>query len=215
MLRMMNKRLFLEIIIVLTLIQASRAILVQIIRTIYEPAVSFHNLSLIMMGIILCFVYKPNLQSIILDMQRVNRRTKLAYTAIILILLILIVLSPILYTGNVEDIRQMLEAVLLFPVFEELLFRGYIWNRLEREHMNKNLIYIITTILFGLWHLGYWDVISIKASESFASVNMRTVMFYKVCIGLGYGACTGCVRLKTKNTYSSILLHSFLNIFGR
>lgn len=40
-------------------------------------------------------------------------------------------------------------------------------------------------------------------------------MVWKVITGLCYGMILGAVRLKTKNSYSTMLVHGVLNIFGR
>ena len=40
-----------------------------------------------------------------------------------------------------------------------------------------------------------------------------TAVAWKLAAGLGYGTVLGLLRLKTKNFYSSMLLHGVLNIF--
>ena len=40
-----------------------------------------------------------------------------------------------------------------------------------------------------------------------------TAVAWKLAAGLGYGAVLGLLRLKTKNCYSTMLLHGVLNIF--
>jgi membrane protease YdiL (CAAX protease family) len=44
---------------------------------------------------------------------------------------------------------------------------------------------------------------------------MAEIMFYKVQVRIIFGVVTGFVRYKMKNTYSSIMVHSLMNIFGR
>ncbi|WP_368488841.1 CPBP family glutamic-type intramembrane protease [Clostridium sp. BJN0013] len=41
------------------------------------------------------------------------------------------------------------------------------------------------------------------------------VMFMKVITGLCFGIIIGFIRYKLKNCYATILIHSFMNIFGR
>lgn len=45
-----------------------------------------------------------------------------------------------------------------------------------------------------------------------AAGNLSAVL-WKLAAGAGYGAVLGFVRLKTKNCYSTILVHGVLNIF--
>lgn len=102
-------------------------------------------------------------------------------------------------------------SIILTPIFEEIIFRGYVWNKLEKNGFSSIITYVIVTLLFALWHLGYIDTIAIKVKTDF----LVYVMFMKVVVGLCFGVVLGAVRLKTKNSYSTILLHSLLNIFGR
>lgn len=201
-----------NIVFVLMLIQLSRAGLVLILHSVYEPAVLFANFTLVLIGIVLCLIFKPDKNKMGLNFSH----NKKLYIISTLIIVLLIIFSPVFYVNtNFEDIIFMLESVLLFPIFEELLFRGYIWSEYVKCGIKEWKIYLITTVLFGLWHLGYWDAIYYRASQNFEEVNMPEVMFFKVLIGMAFGTITGFVRLKTKNVYSSILVHSFLNIFGR
>ncbi len=201
-----------NMIFVLMLIQLSRAGLVLILHSVYEPAALFENFTLVLIGIVLCLIYKPDKNKLGFNFSH----NKKLYIISTLIIVLLIISSPVFYVNsNFEDIIFMLEAVLLYPIFEELLFRGYIWSEYVKCGVKEWKIYLVTTVLFGLWHLGYWDTIYYRASQNFESVNIPEVMFFKVLIGMAYGTIAGFVRLKTKNVYSSILVHSFLNIFGR
>ncbi len=96
------------------------------------------------------------------------------------------------------------------PIFEELVFRGYVWNKLQAVFKKGWQVYMATSILFGLWHLGYIDSIAYRVTNGLASA-----MLMKVLVGLGYGFILGALRLKTKNCYSTMLLHGAMNVFGR
>ncbi|WP_346928927.1 CPBP family glutamic-type intramembrane protease [Clostridium sp.] len=69
---------------------------------------------------------------------------------------------------------------------------------------------IILTALFALWHIGYISSIAFRIKN-----GLVNAMVWKVITGLCFGIILGAVRLKTKNSYSTILLHGSLNIFGR
>lgn len=97
------------------------------------------------------------------------------------------------------------------PFAEELIFRGYMWNRLKEQFDKDITVAIITVLLFALWHLGYADVISGKVNGE----NLAFIMMMKAAVGLCYGAVLGVARMKIKNAYASMLLHGVMNIFGR
>lgn len=111
------------------------------------------------------------------------------------------------------------EALFLFfyaavatPIFEELLFRGYIWNTLNSVFDNEWHTYLVSVLLFAVWHLGYIDSFLFRAESSSALLN---ILFWKFIIGLGFGLILGFVRKKAKNCYSTILLHGVMNILAR
>lgn len=128
-----------------------------------------------------------------------------------LILAFLLISTPII-TGDsrIKVIVVMIYASVVTPVFEELFFRGYVWTSLKAVTNNEVMTYIITSILFALWHLGYVEGIAFRVSDGLA-----WIMLWKVIIGLLYGLIVGAVRLRTKNCYLSIVLHGIMNIFGR
>lgn len=206
----------LSIIAALILIQASRAGIFQLLHVFYEPAAIYSDFIFIIIGILLLILFRPSKQCLGLDFSKTAKAAKVLYLLATVLLILLFVTSLILFTdNNPENIVMTIKGVLLYPIFEELLFRGYIWDKLRKNIIKEYRVYIIITLLFGLWHLGYWDIIYYNASHKFSVVNMNWIMLNKVLVGIGYGVVTGIVRLKTKNTYSSILLHSFLNVFGR
>jgi membrane protease YdiL (CAAX protease family) len=47
------------------------------------------------------------------------------------------------------------------------------------------------------------------------TIDIPNVLFGKVLIGLAFGLFTGYARFKTDNVYTGLLIHSFLNIFGK
>ena len=122
----------------------------------------------------------------------------------------LLVSSPSNYTDGFQAVVLLFYGSVVTPIFEELIFRGYVWNRLSTLFKKEWVTYVITTVLFGLWHLGGIDSVSFRIETGLANV-----MLWKVIVGLGYGIVLGAVRLKTKNNYSTMLLHGVMNIFGR
>ena len=122
----------------------------------------------------------------------------------------LFIASPSNYKGGIESILLLVYSSIVTPVFEEFIFRGYIWNELNQIFTSEWKTYIVTTIFFALWHLGYISSIAFRVEN-----NLLNVMIWKVITGLCFGIVLGAVRLKTKNCYSTMLLHGVMNLFGR
>ncbi len=123
---------------------------------------------------------------------------------------ILMIANPLNYTGGAEAIWMLIFSGIVTPIYEELIFRGYIWNKLNTVFSKEWQTYLVSTVLFGLWHLGYISSIAFRVDSGLANA-----MMWKVIVGLCFGVVLGAVRLKTKNCYSTILLHGVMNLFGK
>ncbi|MGN0185132.1 MAG: lysostaphin resistance A-like protein [Aristaeellaceae bacterium] len=108
-----------------------------------------------------------------------------------------------------ENLLLIVYAGIVTPVFEELLFRGFFWNRLSSHVKKEWVVYLIVTILFGLWHIGYAVGIYLWQGGS-----LLLCIAMKVLWGTMYGFLLGFIRLKTRNCYLGILAHGVLNVFG-
>lgn len=145
-----------------------------------------------------------------------GKNTNTGYSIVTVIVLFLIISKPI-FSNDISSsaIIPLILSAIATPVFEELIFRGYVWNELKHCYKNELIIYVITTLLFAIWHLGYADSIWFKMTLTGSTNELPFVIFMKVVTGLCFGIILGFVRYKFKNCYSSILIHSFMNIFGR
>ncbi len=123
---------------------------------------------------------------------------------------VLLVVNPMNFTGGAEAILMLVFASIVTPIFEELIFRGYIWNKLNTVFSKEWQTYLVSTVSFGLWHLGYISSIAFRVHSGLANA-----MMWKVIVGLCFGVVLGAVRSKTKNCYSTILLHGVMNLFGK
>lgn len=123
---------------------------------------------------------------------------------------VLFFLSPSFTGGNVEAILVLIYSAIVIPVFEETIFRGYVWNKLNKIFTSEWKTYVVSTLLFALWHLGYISSIAFRVQSGLAQI-----MFWKVITGLCFGIVLGLVRWKAKNCYITILLHGIMNIFSR
>lgn len=208
--------LLIEMIVGLILIQLSRVGFTTLLQFLNVPIILSDCLSFLFLGVILFFIFKPDRKSLGLELRAKKKVVKIIYTVATIFVILLLITTILFFSeGNVDNVLMTLKGVVIIPVFEELLFRGFLWNKLTENKIKEIHAYIIITVLFGLWHLGYWDIIYYNASMNFADIHMGEIMFYKVLFTMAFGIVCGFVRLKTKNTYSGILVHSFLNVFGR
>lgn len=132
-----------------------------------------------------------------------------------------IILSAFIFTTpiitknySLNDILSLLYGAIITVIFEEIIFRGFVYKEISNIK-NDLWAYIISTILFGIWHLGYIDTVMWRVSMISPNANIMNIMFWKVITGLSFGIVVGFFRYKNKNVYSSIIVHALLNTFGR
>ncbi|MBL4937797.1 CPBP family intramembrane metalloprotease [Clostridium sp. YIM B02515] len=46
----------------------------------------------------------------------------------------------------------LISSTIAIPIFEELLFRGYVWNELKQNYKSDLTFYVVNTVLFAIWH---------------------------------------------------------------
>ena len=68
---------------------------------------------------------------------------------------ILLISTPSNFTGGCQAIFLLIYGSIVTPVFEELIFRGYIWNRFNAVLSKEIFVFIWSVILFTVWHIGY------------------------------------------------------------
>lgn len=207
---------------VLILAQVIRALLNWLGWRLVQPAPDgwvwevLSMLSFLLTGAVLWLVLRPAGGDLGLGwgtMRRGGRVSVLAGGGVLTALLISsALLDPSLLLAN-------LHSVLVVPLFEEALFRGWGWSKLERSlpgWLAGFLTYLVITGLFALWHLGYGDVVFLRGLESQAAEpSLRVILFYKVLVGGAVGLLAGFARWRTGKLYWSFLLHGFWNMFGR
>jgi membrane protease YdiL (CAAX protease family) len=202
------------------MIQSVRIVLLQVLLQVSEKAMLYHSFLLIPIGIVMILIHRPSLNDLGLGYAQMKRGGKRGYVFGGILIVVLTLLTPSLWMEpGLITIISSLETVIIYPVFEELLFRGYLWNKLEKRFENRKYgsakMIALNTLLFGLWHLGYLDVIYMRTHIQVTSTSFEMIMIYKVLTGMVFGVLTSIARWRMKSTYSSLLVHSFLNIFGR
>ena len=135
------------------------------------------------------------------------------YKVFTILVLLFFIVTPII-TMNYElyNILSLVYNAIITVIFEEIIFRGFIFKEISLMK-NDLTAYIISTILFGVWHLGYIDTIIWRTSLFSLDANIANIMFWKVITGMIIGIVLGFFRYKNKNVYSSMLVHTFINTF--
>lgn len=97
--------------------------------------------------------------------------------------------------GGLELAAAFIGLVLIAPVVEEIIVRGFLYGSL-REHMSKIVAAIITSIIFAAAHLG---------EGSGGLLWTAAIQFFSLSLVLVY------LREKTKGLAAPITLHMFNN----
>jgi membrane protease YdiL (CAAX protease family) len=142
-------------------------------------------------------------------------KSKYIYLAVFLLLVMMAGYNLFL---DPSQVMPTILSCLVFPLFEEPLFRGWIWNWINPTLPSRGngwLSVLITTVLFAIWHLGYWDVVALHVRAGTTLSAMMHIMLMKMVIASIIGLAAGLLRWKTGNSYASILFHMFWNLLGR
>lgn len=169
---------------------------------------------IVMFLLTLLVIYKSKKEKISLDIfsYMKNKESKIYYFIVTGAVLGLIFTSPSFLTKtSIESILPLLYTTIMTPIYEELLFRSYIWNVLKQENEDEVRVYFLTTVLFSIYHIGYIDTIIMTSGFN----HMTLMILIKCSLMLSYGFFIGFFRYRIKNSYSCILVHSFINIFNR
>ncbi len=213
-------KLVLKIIFGLILIQILRAVIMGTLWFAVPHPVNdltifqlFNGLSFILVGLILIFYFKPSLKELGLNLNDLQRKTRILYLLGVLFLAFM-ALTPYFMGWEISILVIGMISGLVIPAFEEFLFRGYIWNQIQESgDMVKSgmLTWITVTLLFSIWHLGYIDVFFINPM---GHGNISMLLISKMGIGLILGLIVGFFRLKTGKVYASFIFHGFWNVFA-
>lgn len=203
----------LKIIIFLTVLQFIRIVSKKIVF-LFLDFNKFNNyiITIIIMILISLFtVYKSKKENISLNIFSFmeSKESKSYYTMVTIAILVLIITSPI-YNKHLykESIIFLIYSAVVIPIYEGIIFRSYIWSKLEKEYDNEWKAYLVSSILFSIWNIGYIDNIVIISGFD----KIGWLLFTKCSIMFTYGIIIGYFKYKIKNSYSSMLIHSFINI---
>lgn len=210
----MKLKKILFIILFLTLLQVGRIVFKNLVFVNFDrDLLSDVIVSMVYMIIVICIAI------IILRKKNINlnffpKKFNMKYKLFTIFVLLFFIVTPII-TKNYElyNILSLVYNAIITVIFEELIFRGLIFKEIG-SIKNDLIAYIVSTILFGIWHLGYIDTIIWKTSLFSPDANIPNIIFWKVITGIIIGVILGFFRYKNKNVYSSMLVHTFINTFG-
>ena len=111
-----------------------------------------------------------------------------------------------------EETAALFYGAAVTPLLEELLFRGWVWDRLSV--LGGKAAWIGSALLFGCWHFGYWDTVLWRAMAFHPGTDIGAVLLGKAATGLVLGLILGFLRRKSGNLLAPLLLHLALNTVG-
>ncbi len=166
----------------------------------------------ILILLLFLLIKSPSVKDIGLSWQTINSKYRIYY--IIGLSLICILLISGCFFMPAYAITMNIRFGIMAPIFEEIIFRGYIWHRLKQKQFDDISIILITALFFGLFHLaGYYEINYVTNLFSEAP-SIQQIMRSKVLANIGYGFFLGFLRYKSKNLYLPLIVHSIGNIIG-
>lgn len=210
-----------QFLLVLLAIQIGRGLIVTGLWRILQPAADsplWAYMDMVAFGLIgtsLFFFFRPSLSDLALDGKTASGVQKTIYVSLGIFTLLLILstyfLEPDIFIMN-------LNAALVIPIFEELLFRGWGWTKLQSSASFKAsgfINWLVISFLFALWHFGYLDIYLLKVAPANPDIEWGFFFLMKFLTTFIIGLVVGFPRWRTRRVYGSLILHSLINLFGR
>lgn len=102
-------------------------------------------------------------------------------------------------TQHIEFVVAFITLVIMAPLAEELLFRGYFLGRLS-ERINRWVAVVVVAVVFSLMHL--------LGADS----NGHIVLQWAAALDImAFGLVAGVLRIKTGRIWAGVLLHALKN----
>ena len=163
----------------------------------------------------LLLIFRPPEKQLSLEWDAAPRWERIAYLAGGGLILLLVATS---FFFGPDILVTNIGTVIILPLFEEFIFRGWSWKQLEQVDLGKYsqvIHWVVISLLFGIWHFGYLDVYILKMAPANPGMNWGTFFLMKFVTTFVIGLIVGAPRGVTKRAYGSFLLHALINLFGR
>ena len=208
-------------LLLLLAIQIVRASIVAGLWRLLHPApdspiwayIDIITFGLIGIGLVLWF--RPSREQLGLDWKTAPRWELAVYIGMGVLTLGLVISTYFVqadfFVGNIN-------SAIVIPIFEEFLFRGWGWSRLEKSASFKAsgfANWLVISFLFGLWHFGYIDIYLLKVAPANPGMDWGNFFLIKFMTTLIIGLIVGLPRWRSGRVYGSLILHSLINLFGR
>jgi membrane protease YdiL (CAAX protease family) len=210
-----------RLLLLLLAIQIGRGLIITGLWSILKPAPDsplWAYMDMVAFGVIgisLLLLYRPSRLQLALDWKTAPRWELAIYIGAGILTLGLVAstyfLQSDLFVININ-------AAVVIPIFEELLFRGWGWGRLRRVSFFRAsgfANWLIISFLFSLWHLGYMDIYLLKLAPANPDMDWGVFFAMKFLTTFIIGLIVGFPRWRTRRVYGSLILHSLINLFGR
>lgn len=210
-----------QLLLVLFAIQIGRSLIVTGLWTILQPATDsplWAFMDMVAFGVIgtsLLFFLRPSTPELALEWKSASRIQKTIYVGLGIFTLLLIFST---YFFQPDIFVMNLNAAIVIVIFEELLFRGWGWTKLQKSASFKAsgfLNWLVISFVFAIWHFGYLDIYLLKVAPANPDMDWGFFFLMKFLTTLLIGLVVGIPRWRTKRVYGSLILHSLINLFGR
>ena len=122
---------------------------------------------------------------------------------VILIVFLLSIRVVQAYTVQATLIEKLPKfVIILAPIYEEVIFRGIILTLLLR-HFNQTKSILLSSALFGLWHL-----------KNYAHLDNFALLYQIGYATLFIGPILACVTSKTKTIWVGVIIHYVNNLIA-
>jgi len=163
----------------------------------------------------LLLIFRPSEAQLSLEWGAAPHWERIAYLAAGGLIFVLVGTS---YFLGPDILVTNIATVVILPMFEEFIFRGWGWKQLEQIDLGKYsqvIHWLVISFLFAIWHFGYMDVYLLKMAP--LNPGMKWGMFFimKFITTFIIGLIVGLPRWKTGRMYGSFVLHALINLFGR
>ena len=125
-------------------------------------------------------------------------------SSVLLLSGLMLVSTAVCFTKGAHGLWLLLYGSMVTPLFEELLFRGHIYDIQQHIHRSTLRVVILNALLFSAWHLGY---------IAHPLLGGEWMALSKLVVGLLYGVVLAYIRCRTRSTLCCILAHGALNAF--
>ena len=205
-------------IILLVAIQATRGLLIWGMWMVLHPnsdstVWSYMDIAAFgLMGTVLLLFFRPSLDKLGLEWKTTSRRERIIYIGSGLMTLGLV---ATIYFIDPNLLMVNINTVIIIPVFEELLFRGWGWTQIDKTGSAGFVNWLVISLLFGIWHFGYMDIYLLKVAPVWPGMDWGTFLLMKFITTFIIGLIVGLPRWRTRRVHGSLILHSMINLVGR